>query len=140
MNLFGSRWLGFVMVVMVAMLFGVGLSAVNATSESGTINDITGAYSGEIRSGTDFDACRIVFSGDTGQFQYREDGADTITTGVVVITDYYPNTKTAQGVWRDRYGSGKVVLTFYDDFKQFSGLWGDGNSVPLNSWRGKRSG
>lgn len=40
-------------------------------------------------------------------------------------------------IWRDKYGYGKLVLTFSPDFSEFRGKWGDTGSA-LAPWNGRR--
>ena len=47
------------------------------------------------------------------------------------------NDLTRLFIWRDKYGYGKLALTFTPDFSEFQGKWGDSGSV-LAPWNGKR--
>lgn len=40
-------------------------------------------------------------------------------------------------IWRDKYGYGKLVVTFAADFSGFEGKWSDGGPVTA-PWNGKR--
>jgi hypothetical protein len=47
------------------------------------------------------------------------------------------NDLTRLFIWRDKYGYGKLVVTFTPDFSEFQGKWGDTASA-LAPWNGKR--
>lgn len=47
------------------------------------------------------------------------------------------NDLTRLFIWRDKYGYGKLVLTFTPDFSEFQGKWGD-TGTALSPWNGKR--
>jgi hypothetical protein len=47
------------------------------------------------------------------------------------------NDLTRLFIWRDKYGYGKLMLTFTPDFSEFHGKWGDTGSA-LAPWNGKR--
>jgi hypothetical protein len=40
-------------------------------------------------------------------------------------------------IWKDKYGYGKLVVTFTPDFSEFHGMWGD-TGTALSPWNGKR--
>lgn len=40
-------------------------------------------------------------------------------------------------IWRDKYGIGKLVVTFSPDYSEFEGKWSDGGPA-LAPWSGKR--
>jgi hypothetical protein len=53
------------------------------------------------------------------------------------------NCKTMQSrkmqcVWRDRYGTGNLEITFSPNFTNFEGYWGTGGSQPSFVWVGAR--
>ena len=39
--------------------------------------------------------------------------------------------------WRDRFGSGRLVVTFTPDFTSFEGRWGPENAKPKAHWSGR---
>ncbi|CEJ13651.1 hypothetical protein BN1110_03975 [bacterium YEK0313] len=48
--------------------------------------------------------------------------------------------RTRRLVWRDRYGSGTLVITFDQSLQSFRGLWGPGRSEPNARWDGRLCG
>ena len=47
------------------------------------------------------------------------------------------NGLTRAFIWRDKYGYGKLSVTFTPDFSEFQGQWNDGGSTSF-PWNGKR--
>ena len=47
------------------------------------------------------------------------------------------NDLTRLFIWRDKYGYGKLVVTFTPDFSEFQGHWGDSHTAAA-PWNGKR--
>jgi hypothetical protein len=45
--------------------------------------------------------------------------------------------RSAEFVWRDKYGAGRLILQFKTDFSSFSGAWSSGEN-PVLDWNGKR--
>jgi hypothetical protein len=45
--------------------------------------------------------------------------------------------RSAEFVWRDKYGAGRLILQFKSDFSSFSGAWSSGEN-PVLDWNGKR--
>lgn len=41
-------------------------------------------------------------------------------------------------VWNDKYGTGNLEVTFFEDFSSFNGYWGEENSEPVFRWSGSR--
>jgi hypothetical protein len=73
----------------------------------------------------------------TGSYIFDDRGQPTEGMLAEASDDGDGNDLTRLFIWRDKYGYGKLVVTFTPDFSEFRGKWGDSGSA-LAPWNGKR--
>ena len=102
--------------------------------------NIAGKYEGTLVSAGQKYKVETVFTSDPngaiqGQYTFHERGKEV--TGR--LYDFQPeNDGSIYFSWQDRYGTGKLKVTFLKSLQEFHGSWGTGNSVnPNNLWNGK---
>jgi hypothetical protein len=97
-----------------------------------------GTYQSQIWSSGSFMSGTTTFvSGRGGEIsgRYTMKEQDSLVEGSLA------NCKTMQSrkmqcVWRDRYGTGNLEITFSPNFTNFEGYWGTGGSQPSFVWVG----
>ncbi|RFZ87001.1 hypothetical protein D0Y60_13490 [Shinella sp. WSJ-2] len=71
----------------------------------------------------------------TGTYQFADVG--TMTAGT--LDEPAPVTGLEHTLdWQDKYGSGKLTLTFKPDYSGFTGKWRDQSGAPNELWDGVR--
>jgi len=81
---------------------------------------------------------RNVSSGTiTGAYVFDDQGQPVEGKLAEAGDDGDGNDLTRLFIWRDKYGNGKLVLTFTPDFSAFQGQWGDAVTA-VAPWNGKR--
>jgi hypothetical protein len=70
-----------------------------------------------------------------GTYKFMEKGLP-ISGGLIAIT--LGEDRTADFRWIDKYGIGRLVVTFAEDLGSFTGLWGTGEGEPQYQWFGRR--
>ena len=120
------------------------LAAVLATSASAAqARDPVGKYCGGllssgIMSEVETRFVRNVSNGTiTGSYVFDDRGQPVEGMLAEASDDGDGNDLTRLFIWRDKYGYGKLVVTFTPDFSEFQGKWGDTGSA-LAPWNGKR--
>ena len=120
----------------VAFLFGASMLPAHA-------RDPIGKYCGEllstgVMSEVETHFVRSVSSGTiTGAYVFDDQGQPVEGLLAEAGDDGDGSDLTRLFVWRDKYGHGKLVLTFTPDFSAFQGKWGDAVTV-VAPWNGKR--
>jgi hypothetical protein len=103
----------------------------------------TGKYCGGLLSGGSMSSVETRFvqntkSGTiTGSYVFSDRGQPTEGILADAGDDGDSSDLTRIFIWRDKYGYGKLVVTFAPDFSEFTGKWSDGGQ-PLAPWNGKR--
>ena len=103
----------------------------------------TGKYCGELLSGGMMTEVETRFvqnirSGAiTGDYVFSERGQAVDGILAEAGDDGDTSDLTRTFIWRDKYGYGKLVVTFAPDFSEFEGKWSDGGPT-LAPWNGKR--
>lgn len=102
-----------------------------------------GLYVGTVRNGTGVDPCSTVFKFDDdgkliGTFDYADSNTAASTTGVLIPLSYDNDERSMVCQWRDRHGTGLLILTFNSEFSGFTGQWNERHQPPQHSWNGKR--
>lgn len=75
----------------------------------------------------------------TGRYVFDETGQKVEGLLVEAGDDGDGNNLTRLFVWRDKYGYGKLAVTFAPNFSEFEGKWSDGGPM-IAPWNGKRCG
>jgi hypothetical protein len=101
---------------------------------------IDGTYCGSVYAGEQLvDAVTKLETAENGQirgsYKFMEKGRP-ISGGLIAIT--IKQDRTADFRWIDKYGIGRLVVTFAEDWKSFIGLWGPGEGDPQYQWFGRR--
>jgi hypothetical protein len=73
----------------------------------------------------------------TGSYVFDDGGQPTEGMLAEASDDGDGNDLTRLFIWRDKYGYGRLVVTFSPDFSEFQGKWGDSGSA-LAPWNGRR--
>ena len=71
----------------------------------------------------------------SGTYEFRDGNATTNGT-LREVEKSASLTKTLR--WTDKYGDGRLVITFDPAFMRFDGHWGTGDEVPGQTWFGQR--
>jgi hypothetical protein len=127
----------------IMLLIGAFVSSASALSAQG--RDPIGKYCGELLSAgvmsqVETRFIRNVANGTiTGSYVFDDRGEPAEGMLAEAGDDGDGNDLTRLFIWRDRYGYGKLVLTFTPDFSEFQGKWGD-TATALAPWNGKRCG
>ena len=105
--------------------------------------DPVGKYCGELLSSgilseVETSFVRNVSSGTiTGAYVFDDRGQPVEGMLAEAGDDGDGNDLTRLFIWRDKYGYGKLTLTFTPDFSEFQGKWGD-TVTAVAPWNGKR--
>jgi hypothetical protein len=119
------------------------LSILGASTLSAHARDPIGKYCGEllsagVMSGVETQFIRNVGNGTiTGTYVFDDRGQPVKGELAEAGDDGDGNDLTRLFIWRDKYGYGKLVLTFAPDFSAFDGKWGD-TGTALAPWNGRR--
>lgn len=119
------------------------LSMLAAPTTYAHARDPVGKYCGELLSAgvmSDVETrfVRNVTNGTiTGAYVFDDRGQPVEGMLAEAGDDGDGNDLTRLFIWRDKYGYGKLLLTFSPDFSEFDGKWGD-TSTALAPWNGKR--
>jgi hypothetical protein len=103
----------------------------------------TGKYCGELLSSGIMSKVETRFvqntkSGTiTGSYVFSEQGQPVEGMLADAGDDGDTSDLTRIFIWRDKYGYGKLVVSFAPDFSGFEGKWSDGGPA-LAPWNGKR--
>lgn len=114
-----------------------------ASSLPAHARDPVGKYCGEllsagIMSEVETRFVRNVASGTiTGAYVFDDRGEPVEGMLAEAGDDGDGNDLTRLFIWRDKYGYGKLVVTFTPDFSEFRGMWGETGSA-LAPWNGRR--
>lgn len=73
----------------------------------------------------------------TGRYVFSEQGQPVEGVLADAGDDGDSSDLTRIFIWRDKYGYGKLVVTFAPDFSEFQGKWSDGGPAKA-PWNGKR--
>lgn len=73
----------------------------------------------------------------TGTYVFSDQGQPAEGMLVEAGDDGDGNDLTRTFIWRDKYGYGRLAVTFTPDFTEFSGKWSDVGPV-LAPWNGRR--
>lgn len=103
----------------------------------------TGTFCGRLLSTGVMTQVETSFSPDgrdggiVGSYAFAERGR--AVTGMLMDAgeDGDRNGLTRAFIWRDKYGYGKLSVTFKPDFSEFQGQWSDGGPTSF-PWNGKR--
>jgi hypothetical protein len=118
-------------------------TALAASAPSAYARDPVGKYCGGLLSSgvmseVETRFVRNVSNGTiTGSYVFDDRGQPTEGMLAEASDDGDGNDLTRLFIWRDKYGYGKLVVTFTPDFSEFEGKWGDTGSA-LAPWNGKR--
>ena len=101
---------------------------------------ITGTYCGAVLSSGEMTdvVTRLKQEADgriTGSYKFMD--GETPVTGSLIARGA-PGAVQYDFLWRDKFGSGKVVITPAADGNSFTGKWGTGANPPEHDWLGKR--
>lgn len=101
--------------------------------------EIGGRYCGKLLSGGALvEVVTILAPGKdgrlTGVYSFRED--DALVEGRLEEERVSGLTRTL--VWTDKYGSGRLLITFTSSYDAFRGAWGMANDPPTAPWEGAR--
>jgi hypothetical protein len=101
---------------------------------------VDGTYCGSLYAGEQLvDAVTKLETASNGEirgtYEFMEGGL-TISGGLLAIT--IGADRKADFRWIDKYGVGRLVVTFAEDASSFSGLWGSGEDEPQHPWFGQR--
>ena len=113
-----------------------------ATTLSAYERDPAGKYCGELFSAGSMSKVETHFVRNagsgviTGSYVFDDRGEAVEGMLAEAGDDGDGNDLTRLFIWRDKYGYGRLVLTFSPDFSEFQGKWGDGASA-LAPWDGK---
>lgn len=114
-----------------------------ASSAMADTRQLTGKYCGALLSSGTMAQVETRFvqnikSGAiTGSYVFSEQGQPVEGVLADAGNDGDANDLTRIFIWRDKYGYGKLVVTFAPDFSEFEGKWSTGGPV-LAPWNGKR--
>jgi len=109
-------------------------------AKAGTYDGPDGRYCGTLASsGQIVDAdTKLKLDPDgriSGTYQFRD--GDSVTNGNLQEEEKGPGlTKMLR--WTDKYGKGRLVITFDSTFHSFYGHWGTNDAVPNQLWTGDR--
>ena len=100
---------------------------------------IGGRYCGKLLSGGALvEVVTILAPGKDGRlegvYSFREAGA--MVDGK--LREERVNGLTRTLVWTDKYGSGRLLITFTSSYDAFRGAWGFDNYMPSRQWDGAR--
>ncbi len=106
---------------------------------------IPGTYSGEV-TGPDYTdpvitELILTVKGDiVGSYAITElAGTEDAALLLGVLTNCHPATEPVLTcTWSDRYGSGKLVLTFDRRLNRFEGMWSAADEIGQYDWTGQR--
>lgn len=117
----------------VFMVFAVFLAGEAQAEEIG------GRYCGKLFSGGALvEVITILAPGKDGRlegvYSFRE--ADAMVDGK--LQEERVNGLTRTLVWTDKYGSGRLLITFTSSYDAFRGAWGVDNDLPSSQWDGVR--
>jgi hypothetical protein len=101
---------------------------------------VDGTYCGSLYAGERLvDAVTKLESGANGEirgtYKFMEQGR-TISGGLLAIT--IGEDGKAEFRWIDKYGIGRLIVTFDFEHRAFTGLWSAGESEPEYPWFGQR--
>jgi len=99
-----------------------------------------GRYCGKLFSSGEIVAAESTFEFGqggriTGYYEFRD--GDVVTDGWLEEASAETG-RTHLLTWHDRYGQGRLTVTFDRDFESFNGYWGADASVPNHVWMGAR--
>jgi hypothetical protein len=118
-------------------------SILAASASAAHARDPVGKYCGELLSSgvaseVETRFVRNVSNGTiTGSYVFDDLGQPAEGMLAEAGDDGDGNDLTRLFIWRDKYGYGRLVLTFTPDFSEFQGKWGDTASASA-PWNGKR--
>lgn len=104
------------------------------------LGQVTGKYESEVESGD-----RLITA--TTTFVVNDQGALIGSYELIERDDFIPGTLNqcrglkvgiVQCIWSDRYGTGKLTVTFSEDFSRFDGYWTPEGEPENYLWRGYR--
>lgn len=124
-------------------LLATALAAMTATGA--LAGDPAGKYCGELQSSGLMSEVETSFAFNagsgtvTGYYVFAEQGRPVEGMLAEAGDDGDRNDLTRLFIWRDKYGYGKLAVTFTPDFSEFSGQWSAG-SPDGAPWNGRRCG
>lgn len=125
----------------VAAAIVLSLATFSANAQSG---HPTGTYCGELLSGGVMTEVETRFVENTvsgvvtGRYVFTEQGQAVDGLLADAGSDGDANDLSRIFIWRDKYGYGKLVVTFSADFSSFEGKWSDGGGQASAPWNGTR--
>lgn len=106
---------------------------------AGPIAGPQGRYCGKLFSAGEVVAAETTFDSTggkiTGRYEFRD--GNTVTDGWLVEAGG-ESARKRLFIWHDRYGLGRLQVTFSSDFASFDGYWGADAPKPGNVWTGGR--
>ncbi|MDO9417614.1 hypothetical protein [Pararhizobium sp.] len=125
-----------------ALAFALSTGLFFGTAEAQTPQVPKGRYCGDLVSGGSSVKVETEFSiAPDGHLAGRYTFADGEgeTSGWLIEAD------ASEGLlkrlrWADKYGAGRLVISFSADYSSFSGLWAAKEAQPSEAWNGRRCG
>lgn len=118
----------------------LGLAVCLAFAGAAAAQTIEGRFCGRLASGAEVvHAVTELSTAADGRLSgsYTFDDAGTASSGTLSEPEAGEG-RTRRLIWRDRYGSGTLVITFDQSLGAFRGFWGPGRSEPNALWEGRR--
>lgn len=118
----------------------MGLAMVVVLAGTAAAQTIEGRFCGRLASGAEIvNAVTELRTTADGRLSgsYTFDDGGTASSGTLSELEAGEG-RTRRLVWRDRYGSGTLVITFDQSLETFRGRWGPGRSEPNAPWDGRR--
>jgi hypothetical protein len=120
--------------------YAILLAALSTVAIAGAKARPTGRYCGKLVSAGLLVDAETTFSTDehgrvSGSYHFQD--GDAVTDGRLQETGR-DSGRTKSLHWMDKYGHGRLVITFDPNFTQFDGHWGASDEVPDHFWIGQR--
>lgn len=120
-----------------ALVIGVSGATAPSPKQAATVD---GEYCGRLWSdGALVQAITVIKAESDGRLSgsYRFADVGTMTPGT--LSEAAPVSGLAHTLdWQDKYGSGKLSITFKPDYSGFTGTWQDQTGTPNELWDGVR--